>query len=468
MVRVRNNNLWKTLKDYTVPFFWFLLILVLLYSVFSWSSDENIDSNNTSTWIISKNEVNVTLWWADSIAYIIYDNWKKVEITDTISLWKSEKISVESWNVDINFPFFAQMKLSKNGEFTYNEDWTFNLDSGNLWLESMKDIEIFMKYSSVKLPIWSVANLNQNEIESTIYSLKQNIDISNLAWININLPAWDKLSISSKNSTETEIDLESLKTPIDNYFKLSAWFTINNWEELLNKNVNSTWSLLSNSWTVLKEDISWLFTFDNITDESYSTLNPIDLKWRYSPTELSKITINNRETVLNKELWVFSLNWFILENKVNDIVVKLFDNNKNIISKKIFTIYSNNPTKSTESSVSNAKNIETFAIKSTDFVIYEPSKTWKFTTTSSQVTIRWQVSNKDVAKVSVNDYSLQSFNWSTWRYHAFVEQGTLKNWANNYEIKYLDKDSKVIYKEYYSIYKEGNTWTSTKDKDTIN
>ena len=71
-----------------------------------------------------------------------------------------------------------------------------------------------------------------------------------------------------------------------------------------------------------------------------------------------------------------------------------------------------------------------------------------------RITIRWIVSNKDVVNILVNNYSLKSYNGSTWRYHAFINQNTLKEWANSYTIQYLDKNSRVIYKEYYSIYKE--------------
>jgi len=111
--------------------------------------------------------------------------------------------------------------------------------------------------------------------------------------------------------------------------------------------------------------------------------------------------------------------------------------------------------------------LESFDLKPTDFIIYEPTKTWKFTTTLSQVTIRGKVLNKNVDKVLVNDYKLQSYNWSTWRYHAFVDQWTLKEWTNNYEIKYLDKDWKTIYKEYYSIYKEIKEARKAVKKDII-
>ncbi len=457
MVRNRNNNIVKTLKDYAVPFIGLFLILILLYSVFAWWDDQNsIDVDNNSEYI-NDSAIQVSLNSSDSIAFVIYESWKKVEIEENISLWKSEKLSVEKGSVNIDFPFVAKMKLSKNWELSYKEDGTFYLESANLWVESMTDIEIFMKYANVSMWAWVIANLNQNEIESTIYSIDWQVDVFSLAWVSVNLNWWNKISILAKDSTSNDIDLDWSVTSIDDYFKLSSWFTENGGEELLNKKNENAWSWnLLWVWLIELEDSSSLITFDDITDESYVNSNPLDLTWRYSPLKVGKITINNKEVSLNSELWTFSLKWFILESKVNDLIIKIFDKNKNIISKNILTIYSNNAWKTTPAS-SNVKvneSLENYPIKATDFIIYEPTTTWKLTTKESRITLRWKVTNENVKKVLVNDYSLQSYNGSTWRYHAFVEQWTLKNGANNYEIKYLDKDWKVIYKEYYSIYKE--------------
>ena len=349
------------------------------------------------------------------------------------------------------------MKLSKNWELSYKEDWTFYLESANLWVESMTDIEIFMKYASVSMWAWVITNLSQNEIESTIYSIDWNVEVFSLAWVSVNLSWWDKVSIWAKDSTSSDIDLNWFISPIDDYFKLSTWFTENGGEELLNKQNEDiwSWSLLWN-WAVELEDSAALITFDDVTDESYVNSNPLDLTWRYSPLKVWKITINNKEVSLDSELWTFSLNWFVLESNINDLIIKIFDKNKNIISKMILTLYSKNAWKITskDSNIKVNESLENYPVKATDFIIYEPTKTWKLTTKESRVTLRWKVLNKNVKNVVVNDYTLQSYNGSTWRYHAFVEQWTLKDWANNYEIKYLDKDWKVIYKEYYSIYKE--------------
>ena len=469
MTRHRSNNLSKTLKDYAVPFIGLFLISVLLFSVFLWWNESN--DNTDVQWDninLSSSEVIVTLDSDKSKAYIIYESWKKVEVENSVSLQKSEKILVESWNVSINFPFFANVRLKENWELLYKDDWSIFLESWNLWIESMKDIEVFMKYANISIDSGSIINLSQNEIESIVYSIDWGSLVSNLAWISTILANLEKITISSKVASDSDIDLELNKKEIDDYFKLSSWFKLNGWDFILNKVDTSSlsWSL---TWDKKLEltDSSELITFDNITDESYVKTNPVDLVWRYSSLKVWKVTINNIEVKLNNELWTFSLKWFILDSKINDIVVKIYNNDWDLISKKVLTLYSNNWSTSTSTTTVTKvnKTLENYPVKATDFIIYEPTKTGKITTTSSRITIRWKVTNESISSVLVNDYKLKSYNWSTWRYHAFVEQGTLKDGSNNYEIKYLDKDSKLIYKEYYSIYKEIKK-EEVLDKDT--
>ena len=459
MARYRNNNLSKTLKDYAVPIVGLVLILILLFSVFSWDNKQenketkqNIESQNS----IQAPTISLANW--DTKAYIIYENGRKEEIKWNSILQKSEKIEVESWKVLVDFPMFAKMNLDEKAELLYKDDWTVVLNSWQIWLEALDNIDLFMKYANVSIPSWAIVNLKQNDLESNIYSISGDILVSNLAWKSAQLHSKEKLTIKSKDATSWDINLDSLKKQLDDYFKLSSWFKENNWDKIIeNKEVVdnfnsgslSTWSLLEDNGLEKNTD---LISFDNLKDESYVKTDNLNIVGRYDPLKVSKITINNLEAKLNSELGTFSIKWFKLNSKINDLVIKIFDKNWNIISKKILTIYTNKISNSSNNIISN--KVENFPVRATDFIIYEPTTTGKLVTKSSQITIRWKVKNKNVAKVLVNDYRLKSFNWSTWRYHAFVEQGTLKPWANNYEIKYLDKDWNLIYKEYYSIYKE--------------
>ncbi len=458
MTRSRRwNDFLKTLKDYTVPLIALFLILILFYNIFSSDSSDvkdvdtiqNIQENNIISW------VKISLNQDDTKAYITYKNGKKVEITWDTSLEKWEKIEVEKGSVSIDFPLLAKTNLAKNWELLYNEDWNIELLSNNLWIEALWDLTITMKYADVDLKAWNIANLYQTAIESFIYDIDWDITVSNKVWVSIILSPEEKTSIKAKDKDNSEFTFTKDKI---SFFKTSPWFIENWWDKILAKqdkqedmlSQTSTWILNDNIWENWKN--SNLVSFDNLKDEWYSEKNIINITWKFDWVKVGKITINNINVKLNKALWIFSLNNFSLNNKVNDLVIKIFDNNGNILEKQVITIYTKQSIQSKNNTNLSSK-LENFAVKPSDFIIYKPSKTGKFTTTWGQVTIRWIVKNKNVASVLVNDYKLKSFNGSTWRYHAFVDQWTLKDWTNIYEIKYIWKDGKIIYKDYFTIYK---------------
>jgi hypothetical protein len=63
--------------------------------------------------------------------------------------------------------------------------------------------------------------------------------------------------------------------------------------------------------------------------------------------------------------------------------------------------------------------------------------------------------------VEVNGFKLASFNWSTWRYHAFERFETLEAGTNQYRVDYYGVDGNVVYTDYYTIVKKA-AWTNTQ------
>jgi hypothetical protein len=460
--RGRKNNLMRTLKAYLVPIIGLFLIIILFYSFFSWwnenSKNADIESVSSKTWI----NISYSLWETD--ASLILENWKeeKIEIWSVLAKW--EKIKVKSWNVDLTLGDWNLLKLSKNGILEYKNNWVLYLDSANLWVEAKKPINISLKYWNVKINKNSIVNLNQNELESIVYDLSWVTEVQNLSWNSTILGEEKQLTISRQDASNTDLDLNNLKLDIEEYFKLWDWYTKNyNWVTLNdNKDTESLENsdLLDNldtgSGDTLKSLNSyWKLTFYNLTDESYVTKWEINISWNYFDEDIAKISVNWNDIPLNTEVKTFELEKFKLSWKENDLVFKVFDDESNLIWKKVITIYS---TVWKDQDIVNNKNttnnkIENFPVRASNFLIYAPSNTWRFET-NADVSIKWKVTNPDVKSVLVNWYRLKSYNGSTWRYHAFVAQGTLKAWTNNYTIKYLDKNGNIIYKQYYTIIKK--------------
>ena len=449
MSRHRNKfNFVKILKDYTVPLIGLFLIIILIFNIFS--DDKDIEQiNNTKADIEANSWVKISLLWENTKAYIVYKTWKKVELTDIVSFWKWEKLIVEEWKVNVVFPLLSKITLWKSWELQYKDDWSLFLESWNAWIEAMDNLNISMKYASVDLKSGAIASFIQNAIESVVYNIDWGIKVSSLYWLETDLWSNKKIVIKARDTNSSELNLKNTISEMDSNFQTSSWF-INNWWNLIitkNKHIENTGSINKNSW-----DFTKLIEFDNLQDESFSKESNINISWRYDPLKIWKITINNQDVKLNLELGTFAYKTS-LKNKINDLIIKMYDKDNIIISKKVFTVYTN---KSWNSNIyQNAQNsIENFQIDPSQFIIYEPTKTGKITTTSSQITIRWKVLNSKVKSVLVNDYKLKSFNWKTWRYHAFVNQNTLRNWTNLYTIQYFWENNKLLFKEYYNIYKK--------------
>jgi hypothetical protein len=76
----------------------------------------------------------------------------------------------------------------------------------------------------------------------------------------------------------------------------------------------------------------------------------LDVSGKILSEEIGSITINNSQVSISEANSSFSLSDISLRNTINDIVVKIYNTNKNILQKKVYTVY----TSSQASSSSNA------------------------------------------------------------------------------------------------------------------
>jgi hypothetical protein len=150
-----------------------------------------------------------------------------------------------------------------------------------------------------------------------------------------------------------------------------------------------------------------------------------------------------------------------LDRKTNDIVFKVFDENKEIIWKEVKTIYYN---WWIDDKTSNTWwfEVKNFSVDASDFKFTQPSSDGIYTTFDNSVSIYGETPKNIIKKVAVNWFTLNSFNWTNWRYHARTEYGNLKDWSNVYEIKYYGDNNKLIYTNNFTIIKKASQVKSTK------
>lgn len=460
-MRSRKNNNALNIKDYIVPIFIFVLIFILIYVAFSWNSDDTIDKTEVSTDVVkSENSIQIDFWSDLSEVEVIKSNNKKeiIKTWDFLNPWES--IIVKSGDISFEIPEISEFSLDVNWKVEYLQNSKLKLESSSLWIKSKNISDLNMRYAKINIGKDSVVNLEQTEVSSTIYLLKWKVEVINNWGKSTFLTPWTKIIISSKNASSEDLDMNLMKEDFDDYFPLSPWFLKNNGSTYLNW--NSSWTTeTTGTWTEDKNNevksnlnISGLLNFDNIYDE-WSVISPsTNISWKFVDGRISKITIDWKTAVINVENKSFNVLSVNTSNKSNDIIIKIFDEEENILSKYVYTLYY-----STGLSWENkvewfAKiNSEPYPVNGSDFIISIPTvKDWK--STSDENTFYWTVKNPDVKSVTVNGYKLKTFNGKTFRYHAYKRFWTLWDWVNNYEVIYYDINWKVILKKYVSINKE--------------
>ncbi len=455
----RHSNLQNTFKDYFVPIIGWVLIIILLYSFFNGNKTTSTSININENKIPAK----ISFWSPDTEAFISY-SWKNQEkITESQSLYKWETLIVKEWSVSLNSANGTRINLNKIAELKYEEDGSYSLYSSDAWFELKDDTNISMKFANIQARADSVLSLTQNEAGSTIYILSWSAKVANLAGRETLLIKWQKISISRQNAANKDIDLGSEKSNIDSYFKGSDWFIENKGHIILQQNDEDN-SKKDSEEKKSSQVSSWRYiSFDSLRDEMSIKGNSLNISWKILSESVGSITINNRQVNISTTTKSFSLDSLSLSQSVNDIVVKIYDTDKNIIKKSVYTVYTssqNNP--STSRPLSQWST--TYDVDATDFRFTDPSNTGKFSTTSSEVTIRGITSAKGISRVEVNGFKLASFNGSTWRYHAFKRFETLEEGTNQYRIDYFWEDGKIVYTDYYTIVKKSASQSPKKEK----
>jgi len=446
MVRIRRNKVSKTLKDYLVPLIWVLFIIIIIIN--SMSSHNKSKSNiwNENTTPIEVNTKN-----SGTQAYIVYSGDSKKKIDWNISLYKWEKVLVKEWSVSLKYLYGIDLILNRLWELKYQSDWKLSLFSSDLWINTKTILDINMRYAKIHISKDSVLSLSQNEVWSTIYLLSWKVEISNLVWKNTFLTSWQKITISRLDASNNNVDFSSQKDNIDNFFKSSDWFIKNSWDLYLQNNSikekTKTWS-----WKIDINNTKSLISITSFKDEERVNISNIDINWKYVNSNIFLITINGKTIKINDKDKTFSYKWFSLENTINDIIVKIYDKDRNLLWKKLYTIYL------WETKINTSNNIwfkvKTFNLDASGFKFTAPTTSWEYITYDTFVTIKWSVPSGIVSKIVVNDYKLNSFNWVTWRYHARTDYNNLKTWTNIYEVKYYKKDWSLLYKNNYIIIKK--------------
>lgn len=468
----RHNSIQNTFKDYLVPIIGGVITIVLIYSFFSGDPSQNISQET------NKDQAPTSIVFDDSSteAYIAFPEGNKVQINESNSLYKGETIIVKQGTLKLTSTEGNTIRLNKVAELSYKKDGSYALKSSDAWFTLWIDTNISMRYANIESPAESILSLTQNEVTSTIYVLNWSAKVTNLAGNSTLLIKGQKINISRLETGNKEINLSDGKWDIDSYFKGTDWFIENEWHIILQKEdsllpVEETlsWSTSTQVWASGK-----YIQFDTLKDEMSTQKNTLTISGDILSLEVGSITINNIQTSISTATKSFTLENLQLPQTVNDLVVKVYNTNKNIVEKRVYTVYSSGTNKAainnTVTPSNNSQGITKYDVDATDFGFSAPSTNGKFSTTTGEITIRWYTNAEGVSQVKVNGFKLASFNGTTWRYHAFTRFETLEEGTNQYRVDYYWEDGSIIYTDYYTIVKKSSATIKapeTKEEELI-
>ncbi len=445
----RRNVVTKNVKDYIVPIIGAFIVLLILISLFSGGWDESIE-------VQKENQVGITLNLDGSSTQgtIEYSNWDKLEVTQDSVLMKGESINVSQWSLVLDIPEVGNARISKLGIVDYNTDGSFTHSSWNFWVNTSKALNVKMKFARVKMWENSHVSMSQNEMASTVYVISWFVEVENLVGQNTLVLPGEKVSITTINASNEDLDLKAQKEQIDDVFKNDDWYVLNRGDSYINAGNNQEQQdeeEANSNIPTTGNNTSRVLVFDTIRDEATIDSSSITITGNYIWDDIVKITANGKQADLNTQNKSFTFTDFSTSKYQNDIVFRAYDDAEDVLEKNLITLYYLAGESTGESGWYNLQNYEN--VDASQYTFTAPSANTTYTTNVGQVTIQGKVNNPDIANVLVNGYKLNSYAQAngTWKYHAFENFNTLSKGTNVYDVEYLDASDNVIYTNRYNI-----------------
>ncbi len=445
----RRNAVTKNVKDYIVPIIGAFIVLLILISLFSWSGDEDIE-------VQKENQVGIAinLDGTSTQGTIEYSNGDELELTQESVLMKWESINVSNGSLVLDIPEVGNARISKLWIVDYNADGSFTHSSWNFWVNTSKPLNVKMKFARVKMWENSHVSMSQNEMASTIYVISGFVEVENLVGQNTLVLPGEKVSITTINASNEDLDLKAQKEQIDDVFKNDDWYILNRGDSYINtgneedeqdeEEANSNVPTTGNN-------TSRVLVFDTIRDEATIDSSNITITGNYTNNDIVKITANGKQAELNTQNKSFTFENISTSKYQNDLVFRAYDDAEDVLEKNLVTLYYLAGESAGESGWYNLQNYEN--VDASQYTFTAPSANTTYTTNVGQVTIQWKVLNPEIASVLVNGYKLNSYApaTGTWKYHAFENFNTLSKGTNIYDVEYLDAGDNVIYTNRYNI-----------------
>ncbi len=168
---------------------------------------------------------------------------------------------------------------------------------------------------------------------------------------------------------------------------------------------------------------------------------------------MAKVTINDKESLLDKDQKNFTFKNFTLSSETNNLVYKAYDSDGAILAKGLLTVYTSK--KAGTDSATKKPTVTTYPISDKDFRIISPTSN-PYKTTDNLIKIEGRVNKGVVKYITVNDFRLSKFPQlgTAWSYFANKDYGTMNDGINLYTIKYYGQNDELLFTNLFTIVKE--------------
>lgn len=349
----------------------------------------------------------------------------------------------------------AKISIESLSELSYkwkiSEQHTFELLNGYAWLDTPNgDIALDMKYFSGKFAPGSIVIASQNTRASNLYVIKWEVEIKTEGG-SARLASGQMISLLQSETKNGNIGDKLM--PLDDFVKQSSIFKRKDGVSLLaSSDIASMSGSTSSSWAIdvtggaPGKVVSITYPEDQMTVET----EKVTIEGKILSPNIKKITIGKQEAKILAEQATFSLKDYILNDDINFINYRAFDEAGVVVETGVVTV-NLNPKKVTQKK----PDVISYPISSKDFKIQFPSEN-PYKTTDSAVKIRGSFAPDVVKFIKVNNYQLQQFRQfgTNWTYNASIDNGNMEEGVNEYLITYYGANDDILHTSKIYIVKE--------------
>lgn len=277
--------------------------------------------------------------------YMSGDSKKRIEGATKMYATDS-KLTVTTGEAEASFEnTSSKVFVDKGAEVKYegvaNGKQVISLENADILADSSSgDLSLKLKNFSVTPNSDSILILSQNTIASNIYVLKGSATVEDYSKksTSTSVGVGQQLTIMKNDLSSNTLQFGTKIEPLSDYIKTTDLFIKHNGDSLLSSISSSTGTGSADTGTnasgsTMTKNSKTGIMITSPEDESSVETSEIDIEGKLLNADIAKVTINDKEALIDKEQKSFSFKGFSLASATNNVVYKAYDSEGGIIAK---------------------------------------------------------------------------------------------------------------------------------------